>query len=104
MLSWYSVREIKAHEVVLQDNDQSGRALDTTPCTRSAWRGVCAALEHQQSARSTWKCVLRRNKEIAKKSIRRLQCEETAVRSFGEMQTEVDSMHKPRAWPEAAAR
>ena len=22
--------------------------------------GVCAALDHQQSARSTWKCVLRR--------------------------------------------
>ena len=44
MLSWCSVREIKTHEVVLQDNDQSSRALETTPCTRSARKGcVCAA-------------------------------------------------------------
>ena len=42
MLSWCSVREIKAHEVVLQDNDQSSRALEATPRKRSARKGcVC---------------------------------------------------------------
>ena len=43
MLSWCSVRENNADEVVLQDNDQSSRALETTPNTRSARRGVCGA-------------------------------------------------------------
>ena len=49
MLSWCSVLENKAHEVVLQDNDQSSRALETTPYTRSERKGVCVALELQQS-------------------------------------------------------
>ena len=39
MLSWYSIRDNKAHEVGLQDNDQSSRALETPPCTRSAQTG-----------------------------------------------------------------
>ena len=35
-LAEVGVREIKAHEVVLRDDDQSSRALERTPPTRSA--------------------------------------------------------------------
>ena len=34
--------------------------MESTTSTRNAVRAVRAALEHQQSARSTWRCLLMR--------------------------------------------
>ena len=62
MLSWCSVRENKAHEVVLQDNDREQSSSGDNALHAQRAEGVYAALEHRQSARSTWKCVLRRQK------------------------------------------
>ena len=54
VLSWYSVRENKAHEVVLQDNDQSSRALETPPYTRSARKGCVLRWSTSSPPEARW--------------------------------------------------
>ena len=71
---WAEMLKLKAMRQKIVE-DQSSRALETTSPTCSARREVLAALEHQQSARSTGsECW--REQGIEEKSIRKLQpCE-----------------------------
>ena len=61
-----------------QKKNSFQKELSMTTRAAELWRqrappAARRVVEHQQSARSTWKCVLRRNEGIEEKSIRKLE-------------------------------